>query len=103
MQSVKIIAGEVHQTKFGSFRHDDIIGKAFGSKVCMRDYLLVDRCWVAYFYELYINIYIYRTFDTMNEMHTHQTHNAGAPTFFHLFYLICIHLIHSIKVFSMHY
>ncbi|XP_065053574.1 tRNA (adenine(58)-N(1))-methyltransferase catalytic subunit TRMT61A-like [Rhopilema esculentum] len=33
MQTVKMVSGKVHQTKFGAFPHDRIIGKRFGSKV----------------------------------------------------------------------
>lgn len=36
MQTIKMVSGKVHQTKFGAFPHDDFIGKEFGSKVNLR-------------------------------------------------------------------
>ena len=33
MQTIKVVSGKVHQTKFGAFPHDDFIGKEFGTKV----------------------------------------------------------------------
>ena len=35
MQCLKAFTGREHYTRFGTFAHDDIIGKAFGSKVCL--------------------------------------------------------------------
>lgn len=37
---IKVKIDEVYQTKFGALRHNDLIGKEFGSKVsCARGYL----------------------------------------------------------------
>ena len=34
MLPLTVNSGETYQTRFGALRHNDIIGKKFGSKVC---------------------------------------------------------------------
>ena len=42
MLALDVQHGKVHQTKYGALKHDDIIGKKFGSKVkCSHGYLHV--------------------------------------------------------------
>jgi tRNA methyltransferase complex GCD14 subunit len=42
MQQFLVEKGKIHQTKFGSLKHDDIVGVKFGSKVaCSRGYVHV--------------------------------------------------------------
>ncbi|XP_064622729.1 tRNA (adenine(58)-N(1))-methyltransferase catalytic subunit TRMT61A-like [Lineus longissimus] len=42
MMPLKLQAGGVHQTCYGALRHDDVIGKRFGSKIpCSKGYLYV--------------------------------------------------------------
>ena len=42
MHSLKIKRGETHQTRFGAFKHSDLIGVRFGSKiVCNKGWLYI--------------------------------------------------------------
>lgn len=42
MHALEIQAGKVHQTKFGAMKHDDVIGKKFGSKIiCSKGFIHV--------------------------------------------------------------
>ncbi|XP_075554902.1 tRNA methyltransferase 61 [Dermacentor variabilis] len=44
MYSLKLACGEVFQTKYGALKHDDVIGRAYGTKVqCSRGYVYVLR------------------------------------------------------------
>lgn len=35
MQEIVLERGKIHQNRFGAFHHEDIIGKPWGSKVCI--------------------------------------------------------------------
>ncbi|KAH7941573.1 hypothetical protein HPB49_014998 [Dermacentor silvarum] len=44
MYSVKLACGDVFQTKYGALKHDDVIGRTYGTKVqCSRGYVYVLR------------------------------------------------------------
>ncbi|KAH6925261.1 hypothetical protein HPB50_003158 [Hyalomma asiaticum] len=44
LYSIKLARGEVFQTKYGALKHDDVIGRTYGTKVqCSRGYVYVLR------------------------------------------------------------
>ena len=77
MLSFQVDINKTHQTKFGAFPHKDLIGKTFGTKVCILIYLLyLELNIINNFYKIsfqtcvfvYISLYFERTLKLINKV-----------------------------------
>lgn len=44
MLALRVDTEKTHQTKFGAFPHKNLVGKRFGTKVCVKKFPIIKRC-----------------------------------------------------------